>query len=143
MESMNCKHGDYDVEDTCHLQFGIDKLEWQKTPIYGSAFISCIHPEKREELVVHGETGSAILTPNHLERRNRKQEVVDRLDAPGAWASAMINQIDYFMDVIEGKKKPYYSTPEFQMDNHVPTLEACYRSAQLGRRVEVKEIIGG
>jgi predicted dehydrogenase len=135
MEAFNCGYGDYDVEDTCFVEFEVQKIPGRLT-------VSCISPSKIEELVVVGDNGTATLSPTGIIRKNRKQEIMDELQAPKNWHTAMVNQTDYFARVVrkEDPRGEYYSTPLFQIEKHVPTLDACYRSAEIGQRVRVEDM---
>ena len=117
------KRGLYDVEDVAQFTFTVDGA-------YGSALISCVHPRKHEEMVFIGEKGSAVLTRDRIERYNNGQQLVDYLESARGWTAAMINQLDYFAAVISGDIKPKYSTPEFQIQNHVMVMDELYSQAK-------------
>jgi len=117
------KNGMYDVEDVTQFTFEVNGA-------YGSALISCVHPRKHEEMVFIGEKGSAVLTRDRIERYNNGQQLVDYLESARSWTAAMINQLDYFAAVISGDIKPKYSTPEFQIQNHVVVMDELYAQAR-------------
>ncbi len=117
------KAGKYDVEDVAQFTFEVNGA-------YGSALISCVHPRKHEELIFIGEKGSAVLTRDRIERYNNGQQLVDYLESARGWTSAMINQLDYFAGVIFGEIEPKYSTPEFQIQNHVVVMDELYAQAK-------------
>lgn len=118
-----CKQNDHDVEDVAQFTFEVNGA-------HGTGLISCVHPKKHEEFVVIGEKGSAVLTRNRIERYNNNQVLVDYLESEKGWHAAMINQLDYFAMVISGKIKPKYSTPQFQVDNHVVVIDELYSQAE-------------
>lgn len=117
------KRSGYDVEDVAQFTFEVNGA-------YGSALISCVHPKKHEELVFIGEKGSAVLTRDRIERYNNGQQLVDYLESARGWTAAMINQLDYFAAVISGDIEPKYSTPEFQIQNHVVVMDELYNQAR-------------
>lgn len=96
--------------------------------VHGTAFISCVYPYKREEMVVIGTKGAAVLKKNYIARYNRKQNIVEELESKTGWGSAMIKQLDYFYDVIIDDKKEYLSSPDFQTNHHVKIMEMMYES---------------
>lgn len=117
------KNNQYDVEDVAQFTFEVNGA-------YGTGIISCVHPKKHEELVFIGEKGSAVLTRDRIERYNNNQVLVDYLESDSSWHSAMINQLDYFAMVITGQIEPLYSTPQFQINNHVVIIDELYSQAQ-------------
>jgi len=109
----------YDVDDTVFFDFHVKDL-------HGSVFISCVYPYKREEMVVIGTKGSAVLKRDYIARFNRKQNIVEELESRAGWESAMIKQLDYFHDVIVENKTDYLSNPNFQTNYHVKIMEKLY-----------------
>ncbi len=109
----------YNVDDTALFDFHIKN-------IHGSVFISCVYPYKREEMVVIGTKGSAVLKRDYIARYNRKQNIVEELESKAGWESAMIKQLDYFYDVIINDKTDYLSNPTFQTNYHVKIMEKLY-----------------
>lgn len=109
----------YDVDDTALFDFHVEDL-------HGSVFISCVYPYKREEMVVIGTKGSAVLKRDYIARFNRKQNIVEELESKAGWESAMIKQLDYFYDVIMENKTDYLSNPDFQTNYHVKIMEKLY-----------------
>jgi len=109
----------YDVDDTALFDFHVKD-------IHGSAFISCVYPYKREEMVVIGTKGSAVLKRDYIARYNRKQNIVEELESKAGWESAMIKQLDYFYDVIINDEADYLSNPTFQTNYHVKIMEKLY-----------------
>lgn len=113
----------YDVEDVAQFTFEVSGA-------FGTGLISCVHPRKHEELVFIGERGSAVLMRDRIERYNNNQILVDYLESSRSWTAAMINQLDYFAMVITGKIGPKYSTPDFQIKNHVEVIDTLYKLAK-------------
>ncbi len=109
----------YNVDDTALFDFHIKN-------IHGSVFISCVYPYKREEMVVIGTKGSAVLKRDYIARYNRKQNIVEELESKAGWESAMIKQLDYFYDAIINDKTDYLSNPTFQTNYHVKIMEKLY-----------------
>jgi hypothetical protein len=93
----------------------------------GSMFISRIYPEKSEQLIVSGTEGIILLKKGHIERQDLNGDVIESLTRLGGWPSAAIEQINYFADIIIGKKS---ENPFLDHFKHQTFIEACYISSK-------------
>jgi predicted dehydrogenase len=138
--TLNHRPNIYSVEDTAFIRFKTHKKNEPDCLIDGSIFISCIYPEKLDELIILGEKGSAKLNSKeytfwnnaHIVKANNKFEAVDR------WLEASKEQIDEFCEAHGDRGwKKYFGNPHFQMMHHVPLFEALYNSADTHQPVKI------
>lgn len=133
MSGHNRPGQDYDVEDTAFIDFTYQNDE---TKILSTLFISRVYHEKSEGFVAHGTKGSISLTRGRIIRYNPKGEIVEELYRTDAWPSAIIDQIESLLQNI--------SSGEWEKNNeqylhHTVVLDACYRSAEIGREIRMSE----
>ncbi|MGC8533766.1 MAG: Gfo/Idh/MocA family protein [Candidatus Parvarchaeum sp.] len=128
------ENASYDVEDTADILFRFEHPE-----IIGNLFLSRHYAPKDESITAIGTEGTVILKRDNIVRLNNKGEVVESLDRKQTWTMALKEQIDYFCDVIEGKKKNI-NPPDYNI-NHMAFIEACYLSKREGKFVRVNELI--
>lgn len=139
--ALNHRPNFYDVEDTAFIRFKTHKMNEPDHLIDGSIFISCIYPEKTDELIILGENGSAKLNSkeytfwdnNHNIIANKKFDAVDR------WLIASKEQINEFCEALGDRKwEQYFGNPYFQIKNHVPLFEALYKSADTHQPIIIR-----
>jgi predicted dehydrogenase len=139
--TLNHRPNIYSVEDTAFIRFKTHKKNEPDRLIDGSIFISCIYPEKSDELIILGENGSAKLNSkeytfwnnDHIIKANKKFEDADR------WLEASKEQIDEFCEAHEFRDwKGYFGNPIFQMTHHVPLFDALYNSADTHQPIKIK-----
>ncbi len=132
--SSNAKEGViYDAEDTARVIF-----KYEAKNIWGSLLVSRVIPPKQEYLNVYGTRGIIHLKRGKIERYSPNGELQESLKREHSWPSAAQDQIEYFIKVIRGEKENI-SRPEFHF-NHLAFIEAAYRSKELGRYVNPKEL---
>jgi predicted dehydrogenase len=131
--SMSKCRDNYDVEDTAHIAFRIGNIP-------GIMYLSCVHPVKSEEMIVIGTKGTATLNRQKIERKNEKLETIEVMESPKDWDEAMIKQIEHFSRIVKGEIPAGCCTPDFQTDNHVITLDACYLSHEKNERIYLGDL---
>jgi len=130
----------YDVEDTAFVKFKINNSEQKDYQINGSIFISCIYPEKLDEINILGEKGSAKLNcEGYFLLDNKYNIITERKIGPkNRWLESSRNQISEFCNVIKNRdNKTYFGNPDFQIKYHVPLFEALYKSSNDNKPVSI------
>jgi predicted dehydrogenase len=131
----------YMVEDTAFIKFKTHKKEEPSRLIDGSIFISCIYPEKTDEIMILGENGSARLSPVEYTFWDTKHNIVSqkKFDSANRWLQASKGQITDFCQAVRDREyRIYFGNPNFQFKNHVPLFEALYKSAISHNPIQIK-----
>lgn len=132
----------YQVEDTAFIKFKTNKYKNPEQIIDGSIFISCIYPEKNDELTIIGENGTAKLSPKKFTYWDNSQNIIINKVSKSSddWLEASKEQILEFMDAILSPDwKSFFGNPHFQYRNHVPLIKALYESSEVHNPVDVKQ----
>ena len=114
----------YDVEDSSKTLF---EYKLNNKRIMGSMFISRIFPEKSEQLTIIGTEGIINLKKGQIERLDLDGNVIESLSRSGGWPSAAVEQIDYFVNLIDTNSD---ENPYLDHFKHQAFIEACYLSSQ-------------
>ena len=124
----------YDAEDTAQVIF-----KYEKQKIWGSLLVSRVIPPKQEYLNVYGSRGIIHLERGKIERYLPNGELRESLKREFSWPSAAQDQLEYFIKVIQGRKKNI-SNPEFHL-NHLAFIEAAYESSKINKYVNPKKFL--
>ncbi len=124
----------YDAEDTIALLF-----DYHKKGFFGSVLISRSMAPKQEYLNVFGTRGSIHLERGKIERLSLDGVVQESLHREQGWPSAAFDQINYFVQVIKGKKLNI-NGPEEQF-KHLAVIEAIYLSQKKSCYIDPNEIL--
>lgn len=139
--ALNHRPNIYNVEDTAFIRFKTHKKHEPDQLIDGSIFISCIYPEKTDEVIILGENGSAILNSKEYTFWDNNHKIIanNKFDSTDRWLTASIGQINEFCDAVRDRGyKKYFGEPNFQMKNHVPLFEALYKSADTHQPIIIR-----
>ncbi|WP_168652572.1 MULTISPECIES: Gfo/Idh/MocA family protein [unclassified Dolichospermum] len=136
LDSVYCKtskrnNADYDTEDTATVEFTIGN------EISGSLFVSCVSSEKGEFIEFLGERGSVILGKSSVKWVDSKYTVLEEIERTEGWRSAMVRQLNYFIDVIDEKTVHKFSAPEYHLNNHLKIIQACYESSKRNSLIKI------
>lgn len=123
----------YDAEDTANVL-----MSWP-SGLHGTMRISRAIPPKTERFRLVGDRGAIEIERGVIRRFDAGGELLEELRRLGGWASAAISQIEYFCDVIDDRV-PNEGGPQYHLQ-HVAFLESAYRSAQLGRSVQIDGVM--
>lgn len=102
MSGRNREGQNYDVEDTAFLNFTyVDVVTSKK--VLGTLFVSRVYSEKNEGLIAHGTNGSVSVTRGKITRCGTDGKVIEELERKDAWPSAIIDQLEVFVDNVRTK----------------------------------------
>jgi len=125
----------YDAEDTAVITF-----RYNKSGTYGSMILSRYIWPKTEYLKLIGSNGTVEVKRGSLTRTSKTGEVLEQLTREKSWTAAATQQIDYFCEMIDGKKKNIGS-PKYHLQ-HMAFIEACYRSQKSKTLIDPYKILG-
>lgn len=125
----------YDAEDSAVITF-----RYGKSGIYGSLIISRYMWPKTEYLQLIGSEGKVVVKRGSLTRISKTGEVLEQLTREKSWTAAATEQIDYFCEIIDGKKKNVGS-PKYHLQ-HMAFIEACYQSQKSKTLIDPYKILG-
>jgi len=139
--TLNHRPSIYSVEDTAFIRFKTHKKGEPDKLIDGSIFLSCIYPEKTDELIILGENGSAKLNSREYTFWDNSHNIMvnNKFDSADRWLIASKEQIIEFCYAVRDRGyKKYFGEPNFQIKNHVPLFEALYKSADSRQPIKIK-----
>ncbi len=125
---------EYDAEDT-----GMVSFHYYDRNLFGNMLISRVIPPKREHLHVYGSRGSIHLDRGSVTRYDVEGKVVESLTRDNQWPSAAQDQIEYFVQVMQGVH-PNIGNPTFHLQ-HLAFVNAAYESIESSGAVEVADIL--
>jgi len=124
----------YDAEDTAVILF-----QNSESGLFGEIVLSrYIHP-KEQFIRVMGSKGIAEIRDKELIWSRSNGRVIEKYAGDCDWVKAAATQIDYFVEVIFGKK-PNVCTVEDHL-KHMAFIEACYQSRRLGQFMNPYKIL--
>jgi predicted dehydrogenase len=133
--STNAKpNQEYDAEDTASILFS-----YEKQNLFGNLILSRFSPPKTEYLNLLGSRGHVELKRGEICRYRCDGNVSEKLTRENAWPSAATAQIDYFCNVLDGKKENIGS-PAYHLQ-HVAFIEACYKSKSEGVKINPMDLV--
>lgn len=120
---------DYDVEDTAFVDFYYNDEGRDNERVLGSLIVSRVYPDKEEQLIAYGTKGSVAVMRGKLLRRDTEGREVECLERSGSWPSAIIDQLEEFVEQIQtGQQNGYIEQRYF---DHLAFVQAAYDSASL------------
>lgn len=123
----------YDAEDTANVL-----MSWS-SGLHGTMRISRAMPPKTERFRLVGDRGAIEIERGVIRRFDASGALQEELRRLGGWASAAISQVEYFCDVVD-HRAANEGGPDYHVQ-HVAFLDAAYRSARLGRAVQLEEVM--
>lgn len=123
----------YDAEDTACILFSYNN------DLHGSMTLSRFYPPKTEKITIIGSRGMIEVSRGSIKKFRSNGELAESLVRENAWPAAATNQIDFFCNVIVGKKENVGS-PNYHLQ-HLSFIEACYLSQKEGRAVNPQKLL--
>jgi len=122
-----------DVEDMATVMMSYEN------DLYGSLLLSRVLPPKTEHFNLLGANGRVEVQRGSIKRFDREGNETEALYRDGSWGIAAVNQVDYFCEVLRGKKENIGSPKEHL--KHVSIIDACYKSKEVGCYVSPAELL--
>jgi len=124
----------YDAEDTASIIF-----RYTESGLFGNLILSRFIFPKTGYLKLIGSNGTVEVKRGKLIRTNKKGDILEDLTRKKDWTAAATTQIDYFCEVIKGKKRNFGS-PRYHLQ-HMAFIEACYKSQKTGKFINPHNLL--